>query len=218
MTAAIQMDPASATHDENASVSATDAVPQPKEEDIKDIDMSESTSEVVSENMQAVSATTPIDTSNNTNQAEERVPEPQPSESEIPSSTAEDLESTPAIAVEVKDEQDSETLKTASVEDMETEAQEPSADAPKSSHTPTPDTSAYLSGANEQASSPQPPAIAKVMAPPQESSSSQGGGAYRPLNVRDALTYLDQVKVQFSDQPDVYNKFLDIMKDFKSQA
>ncbi|KAI9485323.1 MAG: hypothetical protein EXX96DRAFT_475954 [Benjaminiella poitrasii] len=41
---------------------------------------------------------------------------------------------------------------------------------------------------------------------------------YRPLNVRDALTYLDQVKVRFSDQPDVYNRFLDIMKDFKSQA
>jgi paired amphipathic helix protein Sin3a len=32
------------------------------------------------------------------------------------------------------------------------------------------------------------------------------------------LTYLDQVKVQFHDQPDVYNRFLDIMKDFKSQA
>ncbi|KAI7878719.1 uncharacterized protein EV154DRAFT_54369 [Mucor mucedo] len=45
-----------------------------------------------------------------------------------------------------------------------------------------------------------------------------GGGGYRPLNVRDALTYLDQVKVRFSDQPDVYNRFLDIMKDFKSQA
>ncbi|KAI7871546.1 hypothetical protein BDF14DRAFT_1873462 [Spinellus fusiger] len=41
---------------------------------------------------------------------------------------------------------------------------------------------------------------------------------YRPLNVKDALTYLDQVKLQFSDQPEVYNKFLDIMKDFKSQA
>lgn len=40
---------------------------------------------------------------------------------------------------------------------------------------------------------------------------------YRPLNVKDALSYLDQVKIQFYDQPDVYNKFLDIMKDFKSQ-
>ena len=40
---------------------------------------------------------------------------------------------------------------------------------------------------------------------------------YRPLNVKDALSYLDQVKIQFYDQPDVYNRFLDIMKDFKSQ-
>jgi paired amphipathic helix protein Sin3a len=37
-----------------------------------------------------------------------------------------------------------------------------------------------------------------------------------PLNVTDALSYLDAVKVQFHDQPDVYNHFLDIMKDFKS--
>ncbi|KAI7902789.1 Sin3 family co-repressor-domain-containing protein [Cokeromyces recurvatus] len=42
--------------------------------------------------------------------------------------------------------------------------------------------------------------------------------SYRPLNVTDALTYLDQVKTCFADQPIVYNKFLDIMKDFKSQA
>lgn len=35
------------------------------------------------------------------------------------------------------------------------------------------------------------------------------------LNVRDALSYLDQVKVQFTDHPDVYNRFLDIMKDVR---
>lgn len=40
---------------------------------------------------------------------------------------------------------------------------------------------------------------------------------YRPLNVKDALSYLDQVKIQFYNQADVYNNFLDIMKDFKSQ-
>jgi paired amphipathic helix protein Sin3a len=40
---------------------------------------------------------------------------------------------------------------------------------------------------------------------------------YRPLNVKDALSYLDQVKIRFFDHPDVYNRFLDIMKDFKSQ-
>ncbi|KAI9137913.1 hypothetical protein BKA69DRAFT_1041309 [Paraphysoderma sedebokerense] len=44
------------------------------------------------------------------------------------------------------------------------------------------------------------------------------GGGFRPLNVRDALSYLDQVKLQFYDRPYVYNKFLDIMKDFKSQS
>lgn len=47
--------------------------------------------------------------------------------------------------------------------------------------------------------------------------SAQATASYRPLNVKDALTYLDQVKVQFQERPDVYNKFLDIMKDFKSQ-
>ncbi|CEP17572.1 hypothetical protein [Parasitella parasitica] len=40
---------------------------------------------------------------------------------------------------------------------------------------------------------------------------------YRPLNVKDALTYLDTVKAKFSSQNNVYNQFLDIMKDFKSQ-
>ncbi|KAF3930850.1 hypothetical protein ABW19_dt0202959 [Dactylella cylindrospora] len=61
-----------------------------------------------------------------------------------------------------------------------------------------------------------PPAPALVNAP------MAGSGAvpasYRPLNVKDALSYLDQVKVQFAEHPDVYNRFLDIMKDFKSQA
>lgn len=42
--------------------------------------------------------------------------------------------------------------------------------------------------------------------------------AYPGLLTQDALSYLDQVKVRFVDQPDVYNRFLDIMKDFKSQA
>ena len=41
---------------------------------------------------------------------------------------------------------------------------------------------------------------------------------YRPLNVRDALSYLDQVKLRFQDSPEVYNHFLDTMKDFKSQS
>ena len=39
----------------------------------------------------------------------------------------------------------------------------------------------------------------------------------RPLNGADALSYLDAVKVQFVDRPEVYNQFLDILKDFKNQ-
>ena len=37
-------------------------------------------------------------------------------------------------------------------------------------------------------------------------------------SLQDALSYLDLVKVRFVEHPDVYNRFLDIMKDFKSQA
>jgi paired amphipathic helix protein Sin3a len=39
----------------------------------------------------------------------------------------------------------------------------------------------------------------------------------RPLNITDALGYLDAVKVQFQHKPDMYNSFLEIMKDFKDQ-
>ncbi|SCU80912.1 LADA_0B10176g1_1 [Lachancea dasiensis] len=42
--------------------------------------------------------------------------------------------------------------------------------------------------------------------------------SFKPLNFKDALSYLEQVKFQFSTRPDVYNHFLDIMKDYKSQA
>ncbi|KAG0215110.1 Transcriptional regulatory protein sin3 [Mortierella sp. GBA30] len=66
-----------------------------------------------------------------------------------------------------------------------------------------------------------PPPPPSQQTPPAPSggpgSASSASSNYRPLNVRDALSYLDQVKVQFQDQPDVYNRFLDIMKDFKSQ-
>jgi hypothetical protein len=63
-------------------------------------------------------------------------------------------------------------------------------------------------------STPPPPPPSTTPVP---MSTSQAATSYRPLNVKDALTYLDQVKVQFQERPDVYNKFLDIMKDFKSQ-
>ncbi|EDO41458.1 predicted protein, partial [Nematostella vectensis] len=41
---------------------------------------------------------------------------------------------------------------------------------------------------------------------------------FQRLKVEDALSYLDQVKLQFGNQPQVYNHFLDIMKEFKSQS
>jgi hypothetical protein len=40
---------------------------------------------------------------------------------------------------------------------------------------------------------------------------------WRPLNVTEALSYLDAVKFQFDDEPEVYNQFLDIMKEFKTR-
>jgi len=41
--------------------------------------------------------------------------------------------------------------------------------------------------------------------------------AFQRLKVEDALAYLDKVKLQFGNVPAVYNDFLDIMKEFKSQ-
>lgn len=38
------------------------------------------------------------------------------------------------------------------------------------------------------------------------------------LSVGDALLYLDQVKIEFSEKPEIYNEFLDIMKNFKAQV
>ena len=39
----------------------------------------------------------------------------------------------------------------------------------------------------------------------------------RQLCQADALNYLDAIKEESQDQPDIYNHFLDIMKDFKKQ-
>ena len=68
--------------------------------------------------------------------------------------------------------------------------------------------------ANAPLESPQDPSASHPLS---AGSPDQSGGGDRPLNVSDALSYLDSVKAQFSEQPEVYNKFLDIMKDFKSQ-
>jgi paired amphipathic helix protein Sin3a len=50
------------------------------------------------------------------------------------------------------------------------------------------------------------------------SDASPSSSQFQRLKVEDALSYLDQVKLQFGNQPQVYNDFLDIMKEFKSQS
>ncbi len=59
----------------------------------------------------------------------------------------------------------------------------------------------------------------EIPAPPAASDSVQGNGSNgnRPLDVTDALSYLDAIQAQFRDEPDVYNHFLDIMKDVTNQ-
>lgn len=71
------------------------------------------------------------------------------------------------------------------------------------------------------ASEPQPPlTIKKKTDPdvPQPVPENQNGAMDLQLNVTDTLSYLDAMKIQFNDRSDVYNVFLDIMKDFKSQV
>jgi len=53
---------------------------------------------------------------------------------------------------------------------------------------------------------------------PPQGQSSGGASAAPRLKVEDALSYLDQVKYQYADQPQIYNNFLDIMKEFKSHC
>jgi histone deacetylase complex regulatory component SIN3 len=48
-------------------------------------------------------------------------------------------------------------------------------------------------------------------------SAHAGSSMLRPLNVTNALSYLDAVKTQFCNEPNVYDHFLDIMVDFKKE-
>jgi paired amphipathic helix protein Sin3a len=64
----------------------------------------------------------------------------------------------------------------------------------------------------------QPPPQSQMLMPFAGPPGTMGMGQGQQPILNDALSYLDQVKVQFADHPDVYNRFLDIMKDFKSGA
>lgn len=71
---------------------------------------------------------------------------------------------------------------------------------------------------------PPPPGNVNVAMSQSVSSATQaqttgaGQAQFQRLKVEDALSYLDQVKYKFGNQPQVYNDFLDIMKEFKSQS
>ncbi|XP_065147521.1 SIN3 transcription regulator family member Aa [Paramisgurnus dabryanus] len=85
-------------------------------------------------------------------------------------------------------------------------------------HTPS---TAVHSGAHHHGPAVQPHGPAPVQGhahPPTPSASAQGQQQFQRLKVEDALSYLDQVKLQFGNHPQVYNDFLDIMKEFKSQS
>jgi paired amphipathic helix protein Sin3a len=69
-------------------------------------------------------------------------------------------------------------------------------------------------GAPPPAARPGPPAAS---APPAPQPAPPARGGMRELRVEDALLYLDDVKREFGDRPRVYNEFLAIMKNFKSQ-
>ena len=47
---------------------------------------------------------------------------------------------------------------------------------------------------------------------------SGGSAQFQWLTIGDMLAYLDEVKYKFRNQPQVYDEFLDIFKQFKSQS
>ncbi|MBN3307849.1 SIN3A protein, partial [Amia calva] len=89
-----------------------------------------------------------------------------------------------------------------------------------SSHGHTPGTAVH-SGAHHHSPAVQPHSGQVVQSHPHAPAPTapvQGQQQFQRLKVEDALSYLDQVKLQFGSQPQVYNDFLDIMKEFKSQS
>ncbi|KAL1296692.1 hypothetical protein AAFC00_000168 [Neodothiora populina] len=85
---------------------------------------------------------------------------------------------------------------------------------------PAPPAAVFSGGAVQPPAQPAQSSQAGMLLPFGPNSQGQNGNVgqgQQPI-LNDALSYLDQVKVQFADHPDVYNRFLDIMKDFKSGA
>lgn len=47
-------------------------------------------------------------------------------------------------------------------------------------------------------------------------SSSGSTSTTQSMQLNDAFAYLDRVRAEFADQPEIYNKFLQVMREFKS--
>ena len=62
------------------------------------------------------------------------------------------------------------------------------------------------------------PAAPPMHAPAEAPMAGGAAPPYRQLKAEDALAYLDQVKTKFATEPEIYNQFLDIMKEFKAQS
>jgi paired amphipathic helix protein Sin3a len=56
------------------------------------------------------------------------------------------------------------------------------------------------------------PLVAPAGAPPAVAAPPAAGGGFRQVKFENALDFLDEVKLVFANQPEVYNSFLDIMK------
>lgn len=57
---------------------------------------------------------------------------------------------------------------------------------------------------------------APATTPISTSSSVASGSTTQSMQLNDAFAYLDRVRAEFADQPEIYNKFLQVMREFKS--
>ena len=66
------------------------------------------------------------------------------------------------------------------------------------------------------------PSPALSAAPSSASINSAGSASTttttQSMQLNDAFAYLDKVRTEFADQPEVYNKFLQVMREFKANA
>ncbi|KAI9284465.1 hypothetical protein BC943DRAFT_347176 [Umbelopsis sp. AD052] len=214
VTAGHQMESVSDA-DPNSIPPTTSPAPAEMQEEIKENETPVVEAQALPDSEQQESAPAFNDLPNGSHHTEPTEAEPQvPDSGNLPSIDPPSESSPVAMTEDVNEDTDG------GAQPMDTDPQVPTEEVHSHPYTPTQDVATWQPKQEEIPEVlPQDTSVAKSsFQTSEQSSSSQSSGTYRPLNVRDALTYLDQVKVQFSDQPDVYNKFLDIMKDFKSQA